>query len=102
MKYPDDVTPVTKQKIYILKLYVAGDEQNSRLAHDNLMHICDECLKNRCQIEKVDVLTDFTAALKDRIFVTPMLVLIAPEPKVTIIGNLGDKERVISALRLRV
>ena len=85
----------------MLKLYIAGNEQNSRLAKDNLTRICDEYLKDRCKIEEVDVLTDFTAALKDRIFVTPTLVLAAPGPRVTVVGNLGDKERVVSALRLR-
>ena len=102
MKSPDSVAPgAEKKQTYMLKLYVAGDEQNSRLAQDNLTRICDEYLKDRCQIEEVDVLTDFATALKDRIFVTPTLVLAAPEPRATIVGNLGDKERVISALRLR-
>jgi len=101
MKSADGNALVAETKTYILKLYVAGDEQNSRIAQDNLTHICDEYLKGRCQIEKVDVLIDFTTALKDRIFVTPTLVLAAPEPRATIVGNLGDKERVISALRLR-
>ena len=102
MKSPDSVTPgAEKEQTYILKLYVADDEQNSRLAKDNLTSICYEYLKDRCKIEEVDVLTDFTTALKDRIFVTPTLVLAAPEPKATIVGNLRDKERVISALRLR-
>lgn len=102
MKSADGNALVTETKTYTLKLYVAGDEQNSRIAQDNLTRICDEYLKDRCQIEKVDVLIDFTTALKDRIFVTPTLVLAAPEPRATIVGNLGDKERVISALRLRI
>ncbi|MGV8056797.1 MAG: circadian clock KaiB family protein [Smithellaceae bacterium] len=102
MKSPNGVTPgAEKKQAYLLKLYVAGDEQNSRLAKDNLNSICDEYLKDRCKIEEVDVLIDFASALKDRIFVTPTLVLAAPEPRATIVGNLGDKERVISALRLR-
>jgi circadian clock protein KaiB len=102
MKDPDSVTPGTEEKqTYILKLYVAGIEQNSLLAKDNLTRICDEYLKGQCRIEEVDVLTDFATALKDRIFVTPTLVLAAPEPRVTIVGNLGNKERVISALHLR-
>ena len=101
MKSADGNALVTETKTYTLKLYVAGDEQNSRIAQDNLTRICDEYLKGRCQIEKVDVLIDFTTALKDRIFVTPTLVLVAPGPRATIVGNLGDKERVISALRLR-
>jgi circadian clock protein KaiB len=94
--------PGRETKTYMLKLYVAGDEQNSRIAQDNLTRICDEYLQGRYQIEKVDVLSDFTTALKDRIFVTPTLVLAAPEPRATIVGNLGDKERVISALRLEL
>ena len=102
MESADSVTRMQKKKqMYMLKLYVAGDEQNSRIAKDNLTSICDEYLKDRCKIEEVDVLTDFAAALKDRIFVTPTLVLAAPGPRATIVGNLGDKERVISALRLR-
>ena len=101
MKSADGNALVAETKTYILKLYVAGDEQNSRIAQDNLTRICDEYLKGRCRIEKVDVLIDFTTALKDRVFVTPTLVLAAPEPRATIVGNLGDKERVISALRLR-
>jgi len=93
---------IEKKPIYKLKLYIAGDEQNSRLAQENLKGICDEYLKDRCRIEQVDVLTDFATALRDRIFVTPTLVLAAPEPRATIVGNLADKERVLSALRLRL
>ena len=40
-------------------------------------------------------------ALKERVFVTPALILISPEPRITVVGNLDNKERVISALRLR-
>ena len=102
MKSPDSITPSSEKKeTYILKLYVAGEEQNSLLAQDNLTHICDEYLNGRCKIETVDVLTDFASALRDSIFVTPTLVLEMPEPRATIVGNLADKERVVSALRLR-
>jgi len=92
---------IEKKQTYRLKLYVADDEPNSRLAQENLKGICDEYLKDCCQIEHVDVLTDFATALRDRIFVTPTLVLAAPGPRATIVGNLGDRERVLSALRLR-
>ena len=101
MESADGNALVAETKTYILKLYVAGDEQNSRIAQDNLTRICDEYLKGQCQIEKVDVLIDFATALKDRIFVTPTLVLAGPGPRVTVVGNLADKERVVSALHLR-
>ena len=87
--------------VYIFKLFIAGGEPNSRLARANLMTICNEYLKDRCELEEIDVLTDFTSALKERVFVTPALVLISPEPRVTVVGNLDNKEKVISALRLR-
>ena len=102
MRSFDDLTLATEQEqIYLLKLYVAGEEQNSLLAKKNLTRICDEYLKGLFKIEEVDVLADFVTALKNRIFVTPTLVLAAPEPSATIVGNLGDKELVVSALRLR-
>jgi circadian clock protein KaiB len=87
--------------VYILKLFVVGHEPNSMTARANLSTICHEYLKDRFQLEEVDVLSDFSSALKERVFVTPALVLISPEPRVTVVGNLDNKERVISALRLR-
>lgn len=97
----ESVVPgVREEQRYYFKLYVAGDEQNS-LARENLEHICNEELQGQCRIEEVDVLTDFASALADRVFVTPTLILMAPAPRATIVGNLGDRERVVSALRLR-
>ena len=90
-----------KEQLYVIKLYVAGNEPNSNAARENLNTICNDYLKGRCQIDEVDILTDYAAALRDRIFVTPTLVLLAPEPRVLVIGNLADREKVIWALRLR-
>lgn len=83
-----------------MKLYVVAGERNSQLARENIKNICDEHLKNEHQIEEVDVVTNFESALKDRVFVTPTLILVSPEPKVTIVGNLSDKTKVVAALRL--
>jgi len=103
MKKSERFTSVTQKKHqYYFKLYVAGDEQNSQLARENLQLICDKYLKDGYQIEEVNVLTDFASALKDKIFVTPSLILVAPEPQVIIIGNLSNMEGVTSALRLRI
>lgn len=102
MRPTDGIAPGSEEKpTYRLKLYIADHEPNSRLAQDNLKAICEEYLKDCSHIEYVDILTDFATALRDRIFVTPTLVLTAPGPRATIVGNLGDKERVLSALRLR-
>jgi circadian clock protein KaiB len=90
-----------KDESYIFKLYIAGHEQNSLIARDNLRNICDEYLADRCEIEEVDILEDYETALKERIFVTPTLILVSPEPRASVAGNLNDRDKVISALRLR-
>ena len=57
-------------------------------------------LQGRCTIETVDVVKDFAAAVQDNILITPTLVLVAPLPRVTILGNLSDHPKVLLALRL--
>jgi circadian clock protein KaiB len=101
MKPDKNSTSDVNTGVYILKLFICDSEANSCLARANLTEICNENLKGRYQIEEVDVLTDFTSALKERVFVTPALILTSPGPRVTLVGTLDNKERVISALRLR-
>lgn len=85
---------------YSFRLFVAGDEPNSVLAKKNLSHICKEHLDGRCNIEIVDVFDDFSTAIENGIIVTPTLVLVHPEPRVKIFGNLNDTEKVVAALHL--
>lgn len=84
---------------YRFRLFVAGDEPNSRLAEQNLRALCQAHLPDRHQIEVVDVLTDFKAALDAQIMVAPAVVMDAPR-SVTLFGTLADKAAVISALAL--
>lgn len=82
-----------------LLLFIAGDEPNSVIALANLDRLCD----NGCgdvDIEVVDVLEDASRAFEHRILVTPSLLQLEPGPRVLIIGNLSDVERVRSVLGL--
>ena len=56
----------------------------------NLRRLCQEHLNGRCTIETVDVVKDFQAAVRDNILVTPALILVAPRPRVMVLGNLSD------------
>jgi circadian clock protein KaiB len=85
---------------YVLRLFVAGNGPNSRQALVNLRRLCREHLNGRCTIETVDVVKDFEAAVKNNILVTPALILVAPRPRVVILGNLSDSRKVLAALRL--
>ena len=85
---------------YLLRLFVAGAGMNSKLATINLRRLCQEHLDGRCTIETVDVTKDFEAAVRDNILVTPALVLVAPRPRVVVLGNLSDQRKVLAAIRL--
>jgi len=85
---------------YILRLFMADNESNSRQALENLERLQETHLKMPHKKEIVDVLEDFQMALENNVLVTPCLILASPLPKVTVFGNLSDTEKVLAALRL--
>jgi circadian clock protein KaiB len=85
---------------YHLRLFVVGNGANSKQALCNLRRVCREHLEGRHTIEIVDVVKNFAAAVKDNILITPALVLVAPLPRVSILGSLSDQPKVLLALRL--
>jgi circadian clock protein KaiB len=89
-----------KPSHYLLRLFIAGNGQNSLKALANLRSLCQKHLEGRYTIETVDVVEDFQAAVRDNILVTPALILVAPLPKVVVLGNLSDRRKVLLALRV--
>jgi len=85
---------------YRLRLFVAGDESNSIIAKASLDEICSTYLKHEYQIEIIDVLENFQPALEERILVTPALVIVEPQPRTAVFGNLTDTRKVLSALKV--
>ena len=90
----------TRPGRYHLRLFVAGQGPNSQLALANLRSLCKEHLLGNCTLETVDVVKNFQAAVRDNILVTPALILVSPGPRVMILGNLRDRQKVLQALRL--
>lgn len=85
---------------YKFRLYVAGDALNSAQARANLAALCRVHLAGRYQIDIVDVYKEPARALVDAIFMTPTLVKLAPLPERTIVGTLGQTQKVLEALGL--
>ena len=85
---------------YRFRLFVVGCGPNSKQALANLHSLCREYLKGRYTIETVDVVTNFQAAARDNILITPALVLVSPLPRVVVLGNLSNRPKVLLALRL--
>ncbi len=89
------------EKVYILRLYVAGQTRKSLAAFANLKKICEEHLKGRYRIEIIDLLEHPQLAKGDQILAIPTLVRQLPPPLKKIIGDLSDTEKVLVGLDIR-
>jgi circadian clock protein KaiB len=85
---------------FLLRLYIAGRSQKSMTALNNLNRICEERLQGRYRVEVIDLLEDPLRASADQILAIPTLVRSEPAPAARIIGDLSDRERVLSGLNI--
>jgi len=94
-------TTESKDGIWELRLYVAGQTPKSLTAFANLKKICEEHLAGKYRIEVIDLLENTQLARGDQIFAIPTLVRKLPVPVRKIIGDLSNTERVLIGLDLR-
>ena len=94
-------TTGSDEKLWELRLYVAGQTTNSLKAFENLKRICEEHLAGQYRIEIVDLLENPRLARGDQILAVPTLVRKLPEPVKKIIGDLSNTEKVLVGLDLR-
>ena len=83
---------------YRLRLFLADNEPNSRLARQNLDRFCETYLKDSYEVEVVDVFQDFKSAIEYRVLVTPALMLIEPQVEQMLFGNLSDTGKLLNTL----
>ena len=91
----------TKNDVWNLRLYIAGQTAKSLAALSNLETICDEHLKGKFHLEVIDLLKNPQLASGDQILAIPTLVRRLPPPMKKIIGDLSKTERVLVGLDLR-
>ena len=89
------------EKLWQLRLYVAGQTPKSVTAFSNLKVICESHLKGRYDIEVIDLVQQPQLSKGDQILAIPTLVRKLPQPVRKIIGDLSDTERVLVGLDLR-
>ena len=87
-----------KQKEWDLRLYVAGQTPKSITALANLKKLCQEHLKEKYNIEIIDLVRNPQLARKDQIIAIPTLVRNLPQPIKKIIGDLSNTEKVLLGL----
>jgi circadian clock protein KaiB len=85
-----------------LRLYVAGSTPRSLRAVENLQELCGQLEVEDVQVEIVDLLEDPNRARQDDIVAIPTLVRREPSPARRVIGDLSDRQRVVTMLELPV
>ena len=85
---------------YVLRLYVSGMTPRSTEAINNLKAICDEHLKDRYELEVIDIYKQPEVTSTDQIIATPTLVKKLPLPLRRLVGTLSNEERVLVGLDL--
>ena len=87
-------------KTYVLKLYIAGNTPNSVRALKTLQDILEQDFQGIYALKVIDVLQNPQLAEEDKIMATPTLAKVLPPPVRKIIGDLSDREKVLTGLDL--
>ncbi|MBW4619782.1 MAG: circadian clock protein KaiB [Cyanosarcina radialis HA8281-LM2] len=87
-------------KVYVLKLYVAGNTPNSIRALKILKNVLEQEFQGVYALKVIDVLKNPQLAEEDKILATPTLSKVLPPPVRKIIGDLSDRDKVLIGLDL--
>ena len=93
--------PKPKNKEYVLRLYVAGTTSKSIRAVTNIKEICENSLKNRYDLEVIDIYQQPVLMKGEQIIAAPTLVKKLPLPLRKFIGDMSDTERILLQFDLR-
>jgi circadian clock protein KaiB len=90
-----------KNARYELKLYVAGITRKSATAIRSITAICEEHLKNRYDLEVIDLYQQPALAKGEQIVAAPTLIKKLPLPLRKLIGDMGNTDWVLVGLDLK-
>ena len=88
-------------RVFKLRLFVAGQTAKSTRALANLRVLCEQRLKDRYEIEVVDLLEHPHMARGNQIVAVPTLEIQLPQEVRKIIGDLSNTDRVLVGLDLQ-
>jgi circadian clock protein KaiB len=72
------------------RVFVAGSSWRSQRVVEALHGLCEAHGVSDFTVEIVDVLQDPSSAEHDRVLALPMVMRVAPEPVVRVVGDLSD------------
>jgi circadian clock protein KaiB len=85
---------------YILRLYVTGQTPRSVRSVENLRRLCDKYLKDRFELEVIDIYQQPALAAEGQIIAAPTLIKRMPLPLRRLVGDFSDHDRVVLGLDL--
>ena len=86
---------------YVLKLYVAGVTRKSESAIRSVTELCETHLKDRYDLEIIDIYQQPTLAKGEQIIAAPTLIRKLPLPLRKLIGDMANQDKVLIGLDLR-
>ena len=86
---------------YVLRLYVSGSTLKSSRAVENIKRVCEQHLKNRYDLEVIDIYQQAELARNQQIVAAPTLIKQLPLPLRRLIGDMSNEEKVLVGLDLR-
>jgi circadian clock protein KaiB len=95
----EPVSP-SRQARYGLRLYVSGSTLKSALAVENIKRICEQYLKNRYDLEVIDIYQQPNLAREEQIVAVPTLIKRLPPPLRRLVGDMSSLKKVLFGLDL--
>ncbi len=97
----EEVIETTKNGKYLLRLFVAGINPKSKRAIENLREVCEEHLKDRYELEIIDIYQQPIFAKEGKIIAAPTLIKELPLPIRRFVGDLSNKEKLLLGLDIK-
>jgi|ERR1051326_2433760 circadian clock protein KaiB len=92
----------SRQAEYVLRLYISGSTSKSALADANIKRVCEQHLKNRYDLEVIDIYQQAHLARDQQIVAVPTLIKRLPHPLRRLIGDMSDLKKVLFGLDLKI
>jgi circadian clock protein KaiB len=85
---------------YVLLLFVTGSTPKSLRAIRNIRALCEERLQGRYELKVIDIYQHPEQVTPEQVVVTPTLIKKLPLPLRKLIGDLSNKDRLLTGLNI--
>jgi len=90
------------QRKFVLRLFVTGLSPRSLEAIEEVRRICEEYLKDRYELQIVDIFKNPQITQSDQVFAAPTLIRLLPKPVRKIVGDMTRVEKVLAGLDIQI